>query len=503
MGNIYEKTIVIIATMAISISLFGCEAENKTANTTNVKKEKKDTQTDSIVQQQIKEAEKRGNTVGNISNKGKMVESDGWIYYAVNGSKNTKGIYRTKDYFQTSELLVKDVNASYININNQSLYFIHMATNDNTGSNELPSLMKYDISAKKLDTLKTDTSYVYIKDQTLFYPKKYSEHGGFDIVGIIKMDLKTGQEEETTPKYTGWAQTIDDSILHWNKNRGRQVTKNNKTWSKEKYAEISSAVYHDEKLYAVVDFSLPFEAHKATHGIYELDVQQNTEKLLIQDVLQMNITGDTFYYVKNDGVYKRKINGGSEELIYNKALEPSKSYLYFIAGDMYLYTDNGVILNLKTKKSNEIKDKPLPNDAMLNKVLNAQKELTYIQTRAFTGNSKSMGRFSYGELLIPAYNTKKALETTLSTYFSKQFITEYMQSEYVKEIDGKMHYVIGDPSSKAATKYIKITSSQLKDGKLAAKVETYNEYANVTKDVEIEFSYENNQWVINKMPSFE
>ena len=24
----------------------------------------------------------------------------------------------------------------------------------------------------------------YIKSRTLFYPKKYSEHGGFDIVGI-------------------------------------------------------------------------------------------------------------------------------------------------------------------------------------------------------------------------------------------------------------------------------------------------------------------------------
>ncbi len=78
-----------------------------------------------------------------------------------------------------------------------------------------------------------------------------------------------------------------------------------------------------------------------------------------------------------------------------------------------------------------------------------------------------------------------------------------MQSEYVKEIDGKMHYVIGDPGAKAATKYIKITSSQLKDGKIVAKVETYNEYENVTKDVEIEFIYENNQWVVNKMPHFE
>ena len=56
--------------------------------------------------------------------------------------------------------------------------------------------MKYDISNKKLDTLKADINYVYIKDQTLFYPKKYSEHGGFDIVGIVKMDLKTDRKKK-------------------------------------------------------------------------------------------------------------------------------------------------------------------------------------------------------------------------------------------------------------------------------------------------------------------
>ena len=56
--------------------------------------------------------------------------------------------------------------------------------------------MKYDISNKKLDTLKADTNYVYIKDQTLFYPKKYSEHGGFDIVGIAKINLKTDRKKK-------------------------------------------------------------------------------------------------------------------------------------------------------------------------------------------------------------------------------------------------------------------------------------------------------------------
>ena len=51
---------------------------------------------------------------------------------------------------------------------NKALYFIHTDEDKNAG---LSSLMKYDISNKKLDTLKADTNYVYIKDQTLFYPK--------------------------------------------------------------------------------------------------------------------------------------------------------------------------------------------------------------------------------------------------------------------------------------------------------------------------------------------
>ncbi len=499
MGRAYKKIAITIMVGALSLATFGCEAEQKVANT-NVAQEKKEEQIDPVVEKQMKENEKNGNSVGNSSNKGKMAESNGWIYYAVNGDENTGGIYRTKDQFQTSEHVVKGVNASYINIKDKSLYFIHTDEDKNMG---LSSLMKYDIPSKKLDTLKTDTNYVYIKDQTLFYPKKYSEHGGFDIVGIVKMDLKTGKEEEAAFKNSGWSQTIDDSILHWNKNRGTQVTKDNKTWSKEDYATISSAIYNNEKLYAVVDFSLPFETNQAEHGIYEIDIQQNKEELLVKDALQMNMKGDTFYYLKNDGVYKKKLNGGNEKVIYNKAVEPTKSYLYFVAGDMYLYTDNGTILNLDTKKSNEAKDKKLADDVMLKKVLNAQKELTNIQIAALTGSPKRVGNFSYGELVNPAYNTKAALETTLSTYFSKQFIAEYMKGEYIKELNGKMHYVMGDPGARAGTKYIKIISAQLQDGKIKAQVETYNDYDNVTEEVEVEFIYENDQWVVNKMPRFD
>ena len=65
--------------------------------------------------------------VGNISNQGKMAESKGWIYYSVNGDKNTGGIYRTKDQFQTSERVVEGVNASYINIKTKLyILFIRM-----------------------------------------------------------------------------------------------------------------------------------------------------------------------------------------------------------------------------------------------------------------------------------------------------------------------------------------------------------------------------------------
>lgn len=498
MGKAYKKIAITIMVGALSLVAFCCETEKKTINS-NATQENKEVQIDPVVEKQMKENEKNGNLVGNISNQGKMAESKGWIYYSVNGDKNTGGIYRTKDQFQTSERVVEGVNASYINIKNKALYFIHTDEEKNAG---VSSLMKYDISNKKLDTLKADTNYVYIKDQTLFYPKKYSEHGGFDIVGIAKINLKTGQEEEAVFKNSGWSRTIDDSILHWNKNRGTQMTKDNKTWSKENYATISSATYNNEKLYAVVDFSLPFETNEAEHGIYEIDVQQNNEKLLVKDALQMNVKGDTFYYLKKDGVYKKKINGGNEKVIYNKAFEPTKSYLYFVAGDMYLYTDNGTIMNLDTKKSSEVKDKKLADNVMLQKVWNAQKELTNVQMAALTGNPKRVGDFSYGELVNPIYNKKDNLETTLSTYFSKSFIAEYMKSKYIKELNGKMHYAIGDPGSKAATKFTKIISAELKDGKIKAQVETYNDYDNVTETVEVEFIYEHNQWVINNMPRF-
>ena len=88
---------------ALSVAAFGCEAEKKAINP-NATQESKEEQIDPVVEKQMKETEKNGNSVGNSSNKGKMAESNGWVYYAVNGDKNTGGIYRTKDQFQTSNV---------------------------------------------------------------------------------------------------------------------------------------------------------------------------------------------------------------------------------------------------------------------------------------------------------------------------------------------------------------------------------------------------------------
>ncbi len=89
MGEAYKKIAITIMTGALSLAMFGCESEKKATNT-NVAQESKEEQIDPLVEKQMKENEKNGNAVGNSSNKGKMAESNGWIYYAVNGDKNTK-----------------------------------------------------------------------------------------------------------------------------------------------------------------------------------------------------------------------------------------------------------------------------------------------------------------------------------------------------------------------------------------------------------------------------
>ncbi|BCC62679.1 hypothetical protein BCJMU39_0202 [Bacillus cereus] len=126
MGKAYKKIAITIMVGALSLVAFGCETEKKTINS-NATQENKEVQIDPVVEKQMKENEKNGNLVGNISNQGKMAESKGWIYYSVNGDKNTGGIYRTKDQFQTSERVVEGVNASYINIKTKLyILFIRM-----------------------------------------------------------------------------------------------------------------------------------------------------------------------------------------------------------------------------------------------------------------------------------------------------------------------------------------------------------------------------------------
>ncbi|MGR5971024.1 hypothetical protein ACT7C1_35680 [Bacillus paranthracis] len=129
MRKVHKKILRIMTTIALSTSIVGCGAESTTVNVKNEKKETKtnsnvhqrekesedkETPVDSLVLETSQDREKQGNTIGNISNQGKLAESNGWIYYVVNGNKDTSGIYRTKDGFQTSEPIVKDVNAAYM-----------------------------------------------------------------------------------------------------------------------------------------------------------------------------------------------------------------------------------------------------------------------------------------------------------------------------------------------------------------------------------------------------
>lgn len=65
-----------------------------------------------------------------------------------------------------------------------------------------------------------------------------------------------------------------------------------------------------------------------------------------------------------------------------------------------------------------------------------------------------------------------------------------------------MYHVVGDLGSGAGTKYTKIISAKLKDGKILATAEIYNDYEDTKKEVEIEFIYERKQWVVDKMPRF-
>ncbi|HGI5820232.1 TPA: hypothetical protein ACJS9H_001786, partial [Streptococcus pyogenes] len=66
MGRAYKKIAITMMIGTLSFAAFGCEAEKKAINS-NVTQENKEEQIDPVVEKQMKENEKNGNTVGNSS----------------------------------------------------------------------------------------------------------------------------------------------------------------------------------------------------------------------------------------------------------------------------------------------------------------------------------------------------------------------------------------------------------------------------------------------------
>ena len=80
---------------------------------------------------------------GNIINEGLFVESDGVLYYSEQDDSGK--LYANKDGYK---IKLSDLNAKYINIYNNDIYF---CSTDDTG--EFAAISKYSISSNKVFTL--------------------------------------------------------------------------------------------------------------------------------------------------------------------------------------------------------------------------------------------------------------------------------------------------------------------------------------------------------------
>lgn len=128
-----------------------------------------------IVISNIFKSFRNANITGNIYNMGLAIERDGEIFY----NKYEKGIIKLKN---GKEYQITDETAYSINIEEDIIYYL---TVSNTGTIDIKSVEKNGNNLKKIGTIYTSISKIYVVDGYIYY---YSNENNMN--GIAKMDIE-------------------------------------------------------------------------------------------------------------------------------------------------------------------------------------------------------------------------------------------------------------------------------------------------------------------------
>ncbi len=264
-----------------------------------------------------------GNTTSNISNGGFASIQGDWIYYS--GSPRT-GIYKIGRDGQSSELLTGGQNASCINVNSNSIYFIDKANN-------LPYRANADGSSNKLHTDSVGSMhvignwiyYICLGDNKIYRINR----NGLDRTPLC--NNLSGYLGLSDSRFSIRSINIYDNMIYFYAEFSTDNKKNGLYRMKLDGSNIT-LITNDQCDALAVDNGYIYFISNGGY-IYRMDLNgQNKEKVCSDSAVSFNVNSGWIYYSNYKGIFKMNANAGSSAKLtddYTDKINIAGSWIYY------------------------------------------------------------------------------------------------------------------------------------------------------------------------------
>lgn len=441
--------------------------------------------------------EETGNTMANNINGGKMAYKDDWIYF---NNPEDKGLYKMKKDLSQKTKLDGDVEPLFINIKGNNLYYIDVK------SGQYGSLIKTDLEGKHKEVVRQNTAYVYIIGDYIYYEETKGVHSGWTIVSMNKMNFKHEDIKKELASALGGIQMLNSKRVYTTNKYGGFVSKEDRkddgfTWGDaSKYKYLSSPEVYKGEIYGTMLLS-ELASDKNIFG--KIDVENNTQTIIIEDVEKSNSIGNYVYFLSKNEVFTSNMNGENKTKVMDYFGDANQTSLYALGNAMYIYSNEIKIVEKPVSDNataNNINTPNIKNDEIV-KLCNDANKLILLLVGAKNSDEYIYGDVTYLALKSP-YNNKLYVKSQLSKYFSKSYVEKFMSSALIIEKDGNLYFQIGDIGMGGSCVYSSIVSRTNKGTQIqAVAYYAYQHDISDGRNENIILKVEDGKWKIDKFRS--
>lgn len=236
-----------------------------------------------------------GNTAGNLYNSGLFCERNGMIYFSNPNDNNY--LYSMTSDGQNVTMLYDD-KASYINADDNYLYYVRNNGNDDTQFSFLRvntnSLCRYDLKSKKVTILDNDPcTYSSLVGNYIYYI-----HYDKSTASTLYRVKINGKEKEKVDKNPYLPCSANGQYLYYN-----GVENDHYIYQMDTSSGISNTLYMGNCYMPIVDSSnIFFMDCEQNYALTKLPLSGTTPEIIIKDRIDtFNVYGNYIYFQKNNG----------------------------------------------------------------------------------------------------------------------------------------------------------------------------------------------------------